>query len=350
MALLPTSKRPTAPIRTAEIGRTGPHSPTSWQPIRPPLAAVESVRTKQINRAVFGHAKIVQTMDGYAQVETALGACELRPGLAMVVGAGVWCTIRPRPRVRMWTLYLDEEFLRSHMRWVLTDASRVRPGLHPDAWDGTPLLLNHGLDSLRKTEPVLRQISVVDETVSPEVAATRLIGLFAQFVEITLPDLLVDPDTAVTLVYERARYPVQGTLTAPAFTKQLQQALDRLHDSLSQSWSVPQLAREVAMSHAHLTREFNRHVGLAPMRYLTEIRLTEFTRLLEETDLPLSSAARQVGWQDSRIAAGWFRKRFGINPSEYRAHPHPSCTGIARCESCRGVCALSEATNTRNAP
>lgn len=52
-----------------------------------------------------------------------------------------------------------------------------------------------------------------------------------------------------------------------------------------------------------MTRQFTRHVGLPPMKDLNEIRLTEYARLLDETTLPISSAASRVGWIDSRVAA-----------------------------------------------
>ncbi|MGN6218758.1 MAG: AraC family ligand binding domain-containing protein [Microbacterium sp.] len=83
---------------------------------------------------MFGHAKIVHVLEGAAQVDTATGIHELTPGSAMTLGAGMWCSVRPAPTVRLWTLYFDESFLRAHMRWVLADTTRVRPGVHPDAW------------------------------------------------------------------------------------------------------------------------------------------------------------------------------------------------------------------------
>ncbi|MFI8633682.1 helix-turn-helix transcriptional regulator [Microbacterium sp. NPDC077663] len=109
---------------------------------------------------------------------------------------------------------------------------------------------------------------------------------------------------------------------------------------MAEPWTVSQLSSEIAVSRAHLTRVFTRQVGVAPMRFLIEARLTEFTRLIEETDLPVSDASRQVGWKDARVAAVWFRKRFGITPTQYRRHPHPPCTGAMPCELCRRVCAL----------
>lgn len=288
-----------------------------------PLAAIESVRTEPANRAVFEHAKLVQVLEGRAHITTATGTHELLPGMTMALGARMWCTVAPAPWVRIWTVYFDEDFLRTHMRWILPDIHRVRPGVHPDAWDGTALVLNPGIELLRRVEPMWRQVSVIDDTRSPEVAATRLIALFAQAVEILLPGLL-SPHAADP---SRHPFPIEGRLAEPALTRPVQQAIDLLRSRMAEPWTAGRLAAEIPISRAHLTRAFTQQTGVAPMRFLTEVRLTEFTRLLEETELTISEAARQVGWSDSRVAASWFRRRFGITPTRYRQHPHPQCTG-----------------------
>lgn len=51
---------------------------------------------------------------------------------------------------------------------------------------------------------------------------------------------------------------------------------------------------------------------------LIELRLTEFTRLIEETGLTITEAARSVGWNDPRVATIRFQRRYGITPSRYR--------------------------------
>lgn len=298
---------------------------------------MESVRTERIHRAVFGHAKIVHVLEGAAQIETATGVHELTPGSAMTLGAGMWCSVRPTPSVRMWTLYLDESFLRSHMRLVLADATRVRPGVHPDAWDGSAFVMRPGVDVMHRIEPLWRQISLVNESASPEVATTRLISLFSRAVEIALPILLTEDGT----VPDRFVSPVRGRLAQPTIARPVRRSVDLLRARMAEPWTVGRLASEVAVSRAHLTRLFTQQIGVAPMRFLIEARLTEFTRLIEETDLPVADASRQVGWTDARVAAVWFRRRFGITPTQYRRYPHPSCTGAMPCESCRGVCALT---------
>jgi len=58
-------------------------------------------------------------MDGAAKVETASGTYKLSPGSAFVLGTGRWCSLIPVRVVRVWTIYVDEEFLRAQMGWAL---------------------------------------------------------------------------------------------------------------------------------------------------------------------------------------------------------------------------------------
>ncbi|MGD7731614.1 helix-turn-helix transcriptional regulator [Propionibacteriaceae bacterium G57] len=87
---------------------------------------------------------------------------------------------------------------------------------------------------------------------------------------------------------------------------------------MGEPWTVTSLAQELALSRTHLTRLFSTHMGASPMRFLTEVRLTEFSRLIDETDLSVHQASQAVGWADPRVASAWFSRRFGVTPTRYR--------------------------------
>lgn len=210
------------------------------------------------------------------------------------------------------------------MTWILVDKTRLRPGiLHPDDWGGLPVVLHLGVTAMSAMEPLWRQLSVLSGTeIEPERAIVHAHMLFAQTVEHSLPALLLSEGRDLTNAPPASQ--VLGRLTSPAAIGQVGQAAEILRERMSEPWTTRALADTVALSRTHFTRLFTKHIGLAPMRFLAEVRLTEFTRLIEETDLSLAAAAHLVGWADPRVAAGWFRKRFSIPPSEYRRRPHPT--------------------------
>ena len=289
------------------------------------MTALELVRTLASSRALCRHAQIMNVMEGSTRIETANGDYMLRAGMSIALGADRWCRIKPQGRVRIWSIYADEQFLRMQMSWFLPHRERVHSGLHPCEWDGTAIVLTPGTAALRKVEPLWRQMSILnDGTHAPEVAAIHTIELFARWVSGVLP-VFLDASMSPQPIRPLWR-PIAGRLTRPPSAGHVTKAIDLLRARLAEPWTVNSLANEVAVSRTHLTRLFTAHAGAPPMRFLAEIRLTEFTRLIEETDVPISAAARQVGWVDSRIASARFRRRFGVSPSEFRETPHPAAT------------------------
>lgn len=306
-------------------------------PLLGPLAVVESVRTRAVPPVVFAHAKVVHIMAGRTRVTTAGGMRELSAGDAMVLGAGVWCAAVPSPRVRAWTIYLDESYLRHHMAWALPDHVPLAQGVPLSEWDGSAIFLCPGMEALERLEPLLRQMSMIPSDGNPQ-AVAELMTLFARAVEIAVPTLIAEPDPAMFLAHRDCRV---GPLTTPAPGGQVVEALQLLRGDLARSWTVAELAGAVALSASQLTRLFARHLGATPMRLLTELRVTEFARLIEETTLTVEAAARRVGWGDRRVAASWFNRRYGISPTEFRRQPAPVCTGEQPCALCQGQCLLT---------
>lgn len=220
-------------------------------------------------------------------------------------------------------MYADELFWRTQMRWCLPDRDRIRVGLHPDDWDGRPVLLEPGVPLLKRVEPIWRQMRLLRPPVhSPEEIATRTVELLAKWTRLVAPTFLSPgigrwPDVPLSCLHKglETDHPIEIDHVA--------RAVRLLQVRLSEPWTVSALAREVAVSRTHLTRLFVLHVGEPPMRFLTEMRLAKFARLIDESGVPVGFAARSVGWQDPRVASKWFRRRFGVTPTEYRSSPRP---------------------------
>ncbi len=77
-------------------------------------------------------------------------------------------------------------------------------------------------------------------------------------------------------------------------------------------------AKRLGLTPVQLTRRFRSAFGMTPSSFLTERRLSEACRLLEETDLGLDEIARQCGYENGFYLSRVFRKNRGIRPSVYR--------------------------------
>lgn len=286
------------------------------------VTAIESARTLETNRLIFNLVKIVHVMEGSADIATEHGTYHLTPGMSLALGSGQWFRVRPAPHVRVWTLYVDEHYLRSQMTWFLPSRERTRFGVHPTEWSEEPLLLHLGMAVLKRVEPLWRKMSVLRaDTLAPEAAALRRAQLFARALEQALPALLAS--TSDHLLPASAVTPVRGRFTSVAAVGHVGRAIRVLREEIARAWTARELAAAVSVSRTHLTRLFGKETGLGPMQFLTELRLTEFVRLIEETDRSIASAAIEVGWNDARVASKWFRRRYGVTPMQFRRTPHP---------------------------
>ncbi|MEM9068121.1 MAG: GlxA family transcriptional regulator [Myxococcota bacterium] len=82
---------------------------------------------------------------------------------------------------------------------------------------------------------------------------------------------------------------------------------------------VEVLAAEVGMSERHFRRLFRQQLGVAPARYVEDVRLEVARRLLETTALDLTGIAVASGLGTERSLGRVFRRRLGVAPSVYRA-------------------------------
>lgn len=82
--------------------------------------------------------------------------------------------------------------------------------------------------------------------------------------------------------------------------------------------ALPDLAREVGMSHTRLTRGFKKLYGCTVFEYLRNERLNYGRTLLEENRLSITEVAFEAGFSSSSHFAAAFQRVYGVSPSYYR--------------------------------
>ena len=95
-------------------------------------------------------------------------------------------------------------------------------------------------------------------------------------------------------------------------------ALRVLHEDPAGAWSNERLAAQVGVSRATLARRFTTLVGRPPMAYLGWWRLTRAAALLRDTQEPLDTIARRVGYGSPYALSHAFSRLFGTTPGRYR--------------------------------
>lgn len=98
-------------------------------------------------------------------------------------------------------------------------------------------------------------------------------------------------------------------------------ALHALHADLPHGWTVESLARAASVSRAVFARRFTETVGIPPMHYLLEWRLTLAKDLLRSGTLSTAQVAQRVGYRSAPAFTTAFVRSVGCSPTEFaRGH------------------------------
>lgn len=114
------------------------------------------------------------------------------------------------------------------------------------------------------------------------------------------------------------QYPHATGLAAAASDPLISKALVIMHQDLQQAWTIESLAQQVHASRANFARRFSKLLGIAPMEYLTDLRIQEAARLLVTAKETVDDIAEQVGYRSEAAFIKVFKKQMGLTPSKYR--------------------------------
>lgn len=125
-------------------------------------------------------------------------------------------------------------------------------------------------------------------------------------------------DRMLDLVVVHAVRSVLASLPTPSDAA-VSRALRAMEAHPEHPWTVQSLGAHVGLSRAALARRFARHVGEAPLSYLTRWRLAVAADLVAGTDLTLAAIATRVGYANPFALSAAFKRVHGVPPARYRA-------------------------------
>lgn len=98
----------------------------------------------------------------------------------------------------------------------------------------------------------------------------------------------------------------------------LVRAINFIEANLDQKIEVSEIARQAGLSPFYFSRLFRAACGTSVYGYVIETRLKTAQRLLEKTDLALSTIAFETGFSSQSHFTTSFRTRFGTTPHAHR--------------------------------
>ena len=171
-----------------------------------------------------------------------------------------------------------------------------------------------------------------------DVAASRLGGLLAMLGEEAREDRAgrshVLERLLELILVEALRQPGVGwSQTGPGMLNgladpKLARALHLMHEDLTRTWTVAELALAAGMSRSAFAVRFVEVVGLPPIDYLSNWRMTLAGQALQTNSRPLTDIAELAGYRSVSAFSTAFRRRTGLSPTAYLRSGGPTSAAV----------------------
>jgi AraC family transcriptional regulator, activator of mtrCDE len=89
-------------------------------------------------------------------------------------------------------------------------------------------------------------------------------------------------------------------------------------DDVARDWTLDDLAETARTSRASLVRAFRAATGLAPLAFLTDLRMGMARQQIGQGATPLAQIAANVGYQSESALSRAMLRHFGMRPSDFR--------------------------------
>jgi len=103
----------------------------------------------------------------------------------------------------------------------------------------------------------------------------------------------------------------------------IRKAIRYLEAHYAESLSIPLIASYTGVSAIYLNRIFKLSTGKTLSEYLNDYRIAQSLPMLSDTSETILRISEAVGYNDVRSYIRFFKKFYGMTPSEYRKHPSP---------------------------
>lgn len=110
----------------------------------------------------------------------------------------------------------------------------------------------------------------------------------------------------------------ESGIKAPQTRQLARDAETLMAERPERDWNVAELADRCGVSREHLSRAFTQRYGVAPRRYLSELRIQKACARLRGTDLPIKNIMLDLGFTSHATFTRAFRRYTHTTPSEYR--------------------------------
>ena len=104
-----------------------------------------------------------------------------------------------------------------------------------------------------------------------------------------------------------------------AYRTELEKIIEEINLHYADSLIVEELAKKYGASVEWFIKTFSNYTGFTPKQYISEVRFNHAKELLGFADYNIGEIARECGFENPLYFSKYFKKKYHISPSEYRA-------------------------------
>lgn len=98
------------------------------------------------------------------------------------------------------------------------------------------------------------------------------------------------------------------------------QIADQIKDDPLVSYNFHDIASSLGMAYSTFRRYWLQFIGVSPVRYINDLKVSRACRELVETDKTIGEIANSINIEDQLYFSRFFKKKTGFTPSEYRSY------------------------------
>ncbi len=118
----------------------------------------------------------------------------------------------------------------------------------------------------------------------------------------------------MAFIYELTDDAHAGPRSHPA----IERALDFMRSHVNAAYGLDELVADLGLNKSYFIRLFRSSIGVPPMKYAMNLKMSAAADLLRTTAEPLAAVAARVGFDDEYHFAKRFKQWSGVAPGRYR--------------------------------
>ncbi|WP_049623726.1 AraC family transcriptional regulator [Frateuria defendens] len=156
---------------------------------------------------------------------------------------------------------------------------------------------------------IFRQLSAMMVEVSASRGAGRQVLL----------NKLADALFTLAVCDYASRHAEQRGLFAALADSRLGRVLQAVHEEPGRDWTMQSMAALACLSRSSFAERFTQRLGMPPLQYVTQWRVSLAERMLQERELSVAHIAERLGYRSEAAFRRLFKRVSGTSPGRLRA-------------------------------